>query len=295
MFVPQSGGLRRRSVLATLLLAGCSLEPDIDHNGPDAPAAAPLPRVPRTAWVFSSGGPRGFVHVGVLKALDELGLVPDLIVGASAGAAVGCLRAAGRSALEIETLALELQPWALARLAVGSSERLSGSSLAEMMREQARHRLLQELPIAMACVAQRLADRSVVGFTRGDLGLAVQASGAIEGQFTPVRIHGQRYADADLVMPMPVRVARALGATRVLAVDASAHEDQAPPGTERWRAGDLRKRALTQPDAAQADVLLHPDFGYYTGFSREYREKAIAAGYRETLAAAAALRRLHAP
>lgn len=295
MVVPQTAGLRRRSLLATLLLSGCTLEPDIDHVGPDAPAAAPLPRVPRTAWVFSSGGPRGFVHVGVLKALDELGLVPDVIVGASAGAAVGCLRAAGRSAAEIETLALELKPWSLARLAVGAAERLSGSGLAALMREQARHRLLQDLPIPMVCVAQRLADRSVVGFTRGDLGLAVQAACAIEGQFAPVRINGQRYADADLVMPMPVRLARALGAQRVLAVDASAHEEHAPPGTEEWRAGDLRKRALTQPDAALADVLLHPDFGYYTGFSRGYREHAIAIGYRDTLAAAAALRRLHAP
>ncbi|MBL8312798.1 MAG: patatin-like phospholipase family protein [Rubrivivax sp.] len=292
--VPQTAGLRRRSLLATLLLAGCALEPDANHDGHDAPASAPLPRAPRTAWVFSSGGPRGFVHVGVLKALDELGLVPDVIVGASAGAAVGCLRAAGRSAREIETLALDLQPWGLARVAVGASERLSGSGLAELMREQARHRLLQDLPIPMVCVAQRLADRSVVAFNRGDLGLAVQASAAIEGQFAPVRIHGQRHADADLVMPLPVRVVRALGATRVLAVDASAHEDLAPPGTERWRPGDLRKRALTRPDADSADVLLHPEFGYYTGFSREYRERCIAAGHRATLAAAPALRALHA-
>ena len=44
--------------------------------------------------MFSSGGPRGFVHVGVLKALDELGLLPDVILGASVGAVVGALRAA---------------------------------------------------------------------------------------------------------------------------------------------------------------------------------------------------------
>ena len=138
---------------------------------------------------------------------------------------------------------------------------LSGSGLAALIRDEARHRLLEQLPIAMVCVAQRLADRAVVGFSRGDLGLAVQAASAIEGQFTPVRIRGQPHADADLVMPLPVRLARALGATRVLAVDASAHEDRAPAGTERWRPGDLRKRALTQPDAALADVLLHPDLG----------------------------------
>ena len=71
--------------LAAAALAGCALDPDEDHTGADAPAAAPLPRKPRVAWVLSSGGPRGFVHVGVVKALDEMGLLPDLIVGASVG------------------------------------------------------------------------------------------------------------------------------------------------------------------------------------------------------------------
>ena len=292
--VPQNPHLRRRSLLALGLLPACALDPDEDHRGHDTPDTAPLRHSPRTAWVFSSGGPRGFVHVGVIKALGELGLVPDLIVGASVGAAVGVLRAAGRKGPEIEALALDLQPMKLARLSLGSSGRFSGGAMADWLREQTGHRLLEQLPIPAVCVVQRLADRAVLGFNRGDLGLAVQAACAIEGQFAPVRIRGQRYADADLVAPLPVRLARALGASRVLAVDASAHEERAPPGTERWRAGDLKKRALTRPDTLASDVLLHPEFGYYASVSREYRERAIAAGYRETMAAATAIRALHA-
>ena len=288
---------RRHVLLAAAMLAGCALNPDEDHRGPDAPTAAPLPRTPRVAWVFSSGGPRGFVHVGVVKALDEMGLLPDLIVGASVGALVGVLRAAGLRGPELETLALDLQPARLARVAVSSRENLSGGAVAELVREELRSKglppLLQALPIMAVCVAQRLADGAVLAFSRGDAGLAVQAAAAIEGQFTPVRIGGQRYADADLRQPLPVRIARALGATRVLAVDASAHESRAPSGTERWRDGDLRKRALTQPDAQAADVLLHPDIGYYASLSREYRERCIQAGYRETLAAGARLATLH--
>jgi len=286
-------GWRRRSVLAALVLGGCALDPDEDHHGADAPSVAPLPRLPRTAWVFSSGGPRGFVHAGVIKALDELGLVPDLIVGASVGAAVGVLRAAGRKGSEIEALALDLQPLALARIALSGPQRLSGGAIAGLLREHAGHTLLQQLPIPAVCVVQRLGDGAVLGFNRGDLGLAVQAACAIEGQFSPVRIRGQHYADADLRMPLPVRLARALGATRVLAVDASAHEDRAPPGTESWRAGDLRKRALTRPDAEAATLLLHPDIGYYASISRDYRQRCIDAGYRETLAATDKLRALH--
>ena len=305
-----SGCTRRTALLGSALvgsswLAGCTLNPDADHTGADAPTAAPLPRPARVAWVFSSGGPRGFVHVGVVKALDELGLVPDLIVGASVGALVAVLRAAGLHGPALQALALNLQPATLARLAVGGSERLSGSPLAALVRSQIQalgHApLLQALPVMAVCVATRLAngvaaqssDRAAVAFSRGDAGLAVQAACAIEDQFAPVRIRGQRHADADLTLPMPVRLARTLGAQRVLAVDASADETRAPPGTERWRAGDLRKRALTQPDAQAADLLLQPDIGYYTSISREYRERCIDAGYRSAMAQAVRLQGLH--
>lgn len=278
---------------AALLGAGCSVGTDRDHDHAEAPASVALPRPPRVAWVFSSGGPRGFVHVGVIKALTELGCQPDLIVGASVGALVGVLCGAGLPAARIEQLALELQPWQLARLNLGGSERLSGSAIADLVREQVASPL-QRLARPVACVVQRLPDGEVLAFNSGDAGLAVQASTAIVGQFAPVRIRGRLYADADLRMPLPVRVARALGASRVLAVDASAHEHKAPAGAERYREGDLRKRALTRPDAELADVLLHPDFGYWVSMSREFRERCIEAGYRDAMQAAAALRALHA-
>lgn len=302
--MPQIPRGRRRAVLTAAaslgaaLLGGCTLRPGVDHDGADAPEAAPLARAPRVAWVLGSGGPRGFVHVGVLKALEQLGLRPDLIVGASAGAVVGALAAAGARAGEIEAIALDLQPWQLVRIALAGDTRLTGGALADTLREQVQARSgsarIERLPLAFAAVARRQPAGPVVAFTRGDIGVAVQASAAIEGQLAPVRIRGELHVDADLHMPLPVRIARALGATRVLAVDASAHEDQAPPGTEAWRAGDLRKRALTRPDAELADLLLHPDTGYYTGFSRRYREHCIEVGERSTLAAAAALRALHA-
>lgn len=293
--------MRRRQALAAVagsatLAAGCTLTPGADHDGPDAPQAVPLPAWPRPrvmAWVLGSGGPRGFVHVGVVKALHELKLAPDLIVGASAGAVVGVLCAAGWTAARLEQRALDLDAMDLLRWNPLGSTRFSGIAIADLIDRELQQRRLQDLPLPVACAVQRLRDGQVLAFTRGHAGLAVQASAAIEGQLAPVVIRGEAFADADLRMPLPVRLARALGATQVLAVDASAHEDRAPPGAERWRDSDRRKRALTEPDAAAADLVLHPDIGYWAGYARDYRLRVIDAGYRQTLAHADALRALH--
>jgi len=287
---------RRRLLAAAALLPlvpACTFAPDADHTGEDAPRALPLTRGVRVAWVFSSGGPRGFTHVGVMRALHEIGLVPDLIVGASVGALVGVLRASGVDAPAIETMALELQPLTLTRMALGSQERLSGVPLAELVRRHVAVQRLERMPIPMACVAARQRDGQVVAFTAGDVGLAVQASAAIEGQFAPVRIRGDTYVDADWHQPLPVRLARALGARRVVAVDATVHLDRAPPGAERYRSGDLKKKALVDADAAQADLVLKPDFGYWVNLSRDFRERAIAAGYRDTMAREREVRAVH--
>ena len=280
--------------LGATLLAGCTVAPDADHADLEAPKTVPLAHKPRVAWVFSSGGPRGFVHVGVLKALAELGHKPDLLVGASVGALVSVVYGAGRSALEVEQMALELQLTGLGRLAIGGSERLSGAAIADLVRREVDGKMLEQLRTPVVCVAARRGDSAIVGFNAGDTGLAVQASSAIEGQFTPVRIRGEQYVDPDLYQPLPVRIARQLGAVRVLAIDASAHENKAPAGADRYRASDLRKRSLTEPDARAADLTLHPEFGYWVNLSREFRERAIAAGYKTTLQAAAKIAALHA-
>jgi NTE family protein len=246
------------------------------------------------AWVLSSGGPRGFAHVGVLKALHELGLKPALVVGSSVGALVGGLYAAGLSMERIEQLALDVDVMDVVRPQMTGNAWLNASGLVGWFDDLAGRRRLEQFSTAFAAVAMNEATRQPVAFTHGRAGVAVQAACSIEGRFEPVTIHGHRYLDADLALPLPVRLARSLGAGRVLAVDVSAHEDKAPPGTERWRDADLRKRALTAPDARNADLVLHPDIGYYAGMRRAWREMALQQGYQQTMVRRAQLLALHA-
>jgi len=284
---------------SAVLATGCTVSADFDHTDSQAPRYDPaLNRPARVAWVFSSGGPRGFVHIGVLKALEELGLKPDLILGASAGALVGALYASGLRAAKLEALALDLGLLEVGRWAMLGEGKFDGAPIAAQVTEQIMaqtgQQTIEKLPLRFAAVAIEKASRKPIIFNAGHAGLAVQTSSAIEGMFTPVRIRGVQYVDADLVVPMPVRLARALGAVKVLAVDASAHEDKAPAGAARFKEGDLRKRALTLPDTLSADVSLQPDFGYYVNTSKEFRLRCINAGYADTIARAQVLRALHA-
>lgn len=277
----------------TAALAGCSWWGEEVFEGADAPDERPTGQVFPVAWVLSSGGPRGFVHVGVIKALDELGCKPNLVVGSSVGALVGCLYAAGLDLQSIESLALETSMTDFIQPTAGGDQWLSTGGVGRMVNTLLENRPLQQLPIAFTAVAIDQQSRQLRGFNWGNAGAAVQAACAIEGRFASVRIRGRQYVDSDLVTPMPVRMARQGGAVRVLAIDVSAHEDEAPDGTERYRAGDLRKRALTAPEAKLADMTLHPESGYYAGISRDYRERSIRAGYEQTLAQASALQALH--
>jgi NTE family protein len=296
-----SSTLSRRHAIAAIVgstgvwATGCTISANFDHNDSSAPRFdATLNRPARVAWVFSSGGPRGFVHIGVIKALEELGLKPDLIVGGSVGALVGALYASGMRAATLEALALDLGLLEIGRWAMLGEGKFDGAPIAEQVMTHIGHQNIEKLPIRFAAVAAEKLTRKPIMFNAGNAGLAVQASSAIEGMFTPVRIRGVQYVDADLVIPMPVRMARLLGASKVIAVDASAHEENSPAGSARFKEGDLRKRALTQVDALAADITLHPDFGYYVNTSKAFRIRCIQAGYEQTMVKAQVLKALHA-
>ncbi len=258
------------------------------------PSADDIIRPSRLALVLSSGGPRGFVHVGVLQALGELGIVPDFIVGSSVGALVGCMAAAQLPVAKMRELALDLGVTDLFRPNFGPGPMGSAAGVASWLctrlQEAGNERgLIERLPTRFVAVTYNTATSQLTALGRGDAGTAVAASCSVQDRLAPVRIGGHDHVDADLFVPLPVRLAKSLGAQHVLAVDASAHERLAPPSAERFAAGDARKRALTQPDADAADLTLHPVFDYYVSWSKDFRERTMQAGYAHTLAQRPAL------
>lgn len=243
----------------------------------------PLAAAPKLALVLGNGGPRGFAHIGVLKALDDAGVKPDLIVGTSVGSLIGALYAAGMSGREIEALAAKTSMRDFAAMSwippfKPKLDPLRGIVNARVQ-EQVGQPLFERLPVKLAVVALRERDQAVVNFLDGEVGLAVQASSAIARTFAPVRIGAERYLDADTVSPLPAGIARVLGAQRVIAVDVTAYEATEPADApESWRTRDRERRTNAAREHAHIDLLIHPDIGYYAPFTSAQIQRAIAVG-----------------
>ena len=277
------GALR---LLLALLLVGCA-GGIADYNGPDAPQFVPYPadKRPRVALVLGAGGPRGFAHVGVIKVLEANGIQADLVVGASVGALIGALYANGIAAAEIERIALAIDPKRFIGVST-SGLTGNGAALETFVRELTNGKPLEGFQRKLAVTATRRDNNVLAVFNRGNTGAAVRASSATPNQFAPVRIRGIEYHDGDEAQPVPIRVARDLGAEIVIAVDVSAYLERTPAeAPESWRIRDRKRTALIDRERPLADVFIHPDLNYYAGISEAYRLMCIKRGEEAARAA----------
>ncbi len=264
--------------------AGCAGDPG-KIEGPGAPRFEKPSREPRVALVLGSGGPRGFAHIGALLALEEAGIRPDLVVGSSAGALVGALYASGLAPRELEALAKDLNVMDFFEFRLVTGSLATGRAVQDFVNRHVGERRIESFPMAFAAVATREGTLQPVVFNAGDAGAAVRASSASPGQFHPVRIGSESFVDGDEASPVPIRAARELGARVVIAIDVSALASTTPPDAPaEWVRKDERRAAQVLAEAGEADVLVHPDLGYYAGHTAEYRRRVIDIAARETRA-----------
>ncbi len=172
--------------------------------------------------VLGSGAARGWAHIGVLRALDELGAKPDVIAGCSVGALVGGAHLIG-ALDEFEGWARMLKPVsALQRfsLKVHRGGFIDTAPAFEAFREYDKN--IEDLPSKFVAVAADLATGEEVAITKGSVIDAARASSAIPVVFHAVRMNDRWLVDGALANPAPVSQARALGADIVISVDLNA-------------------------------------------------------------------------
>lgn len=177
---------------------------------------------PKIGLALGSGAARGMAHIGVLRALEDAGIRPDIVAGTSIGALVGGVYAAGKLG-ELSEIALGLD-WKKAagyflEVSFPRSGLIEGTKVTDFLSEIVGSMDIGALPVRFASVAADVMTGNEVVISEGDIVSAIRASISVPGIFTPARRNGSFLVDGGLVNPVPVSVCRDMGADFVIAVD----------------------------------------------------------------------------
>jgi len=312
---------KHNAVLASLLAFSFLLpQSAFAHPTSDVPLNTVLkhdknPRRARVILALGGGGTRGCAHIGVLRILEREGIPIDGIVGTSIGAIVGGLYAAGVKVDEIERRMLDRSllksyqtvpiPLRVALIPVFFMPRLFGYHPYEGLYKGNRFRKylnncvpecereMECLPIPFVAVASNLLDAKPYSISKGNLGLAIQASSAIPILRRPVPINGLLLIDGGLQANLPAKQARELGADIVIGVNVD-ETFTTLDEKEFRRIGSVSKRVINmvlakvdEDQLAAADIVIHPQLNNISLLSTKSTDAltAIKAGEDAAIAA----------
>ena len=204
----------------------------------------------RVGLALGSGGARGWAHLGVLEVLAERGIEVDVVAGTSMGSIVGAFLAAGRLGV-LRDLAEHLD-WRRLRqffweVSLSRSGLTDGRRLLEETARLLGVREFRELELPFRAVATDLETGAEVVMDSGELPQALRASISIPGLFSPVWTGRRLLVDGGLVNPVPVNVARAMGAQVVISVDVAHEIRPEPKAVEPPRRLPARRRPWRLP------------------------------------------------
>ncbi len=222
-------------------------------------------RTPKIGLALGSGSARGWAHLGVLQALRDAGVQPDVVCGASVGALVAAVYAS-REVDRFTDWALSLDRRKVFQFMDfrWSGGMLKGEKLMAFLRQHFTDCGIDGCHLPFAAVATDLYSGAEIWLRQGSLVDAVRASIALPGLFTPVAARGRWLVDGGLVNPVPVSLARAMGADIVIAVDLNADimrrrtapvslavEEDASEASRWWQKGWRSWR----PETSEAEAM----------------------------------------
>lgn len=255
----------------------------------------------RTAFAISGGGARGATQVGMLRALLERGITPDLVVGVSIGAWNGAWiahRPDAEWAKKLEDIwrqvsrrTIDMVWWRAARNMVRRGPALyEGGGLARFVARHLQVHNFEDLAVPLHTVAIDLTMGTKAVFSHGPLAPAVLASSAVPGLFPPVTIDGHQHVDGGLVDPTGLDTAIELGARRVYVLDSGyAGQLPAPLGSmntivdHTFQVAAQHRTSWTIKQMGRTVEIIHlrPDAGFLR-HSMDFgsTESYLAEGYR---------------
>ncbi len=228
-----------------------------------------------TAFVLGGGGPLGAYEVGMLQALIERDVRPDLVIGTSVGAINGAMLAADPSAATVRRMTeiwtgiqdtdvfggsfyTKVQTLVRTRTALTSN-----ASLQRLLREHLPVTRFEDLQVPFQCVAASIEQAQARYFRSGPLIPAIMASSAVPGLFPPVEIDGEHFFDGGLVDSIPLGRAVELGAREIYVLQVGRVEQPLTPPSKPWEVALVafeiarRHRYATDLKRLPPEIALH--------------------------------------
>jgi len=234
---------------------------------------------------LSGGGIKGLCHAGVLKALEEKNIKPDIISGVSAGAIVGALYADGYTPDEIAELFEDISFRQMTNFHIPDGGLFRIDAFEDFMSRTLRAKTFEELKIPLRIVATDLDKGQSVTFTEGDLIDPIIASCSIPVLFIPKKINGVNYVDGGVLKNFPVSTISD-DCEKVIGINAS------PIVAEEYKLSIMNVEACTYhfmfkanilSDKELCDLLIEPvDMGNYDTFDVDKGREIFELGYIST-------------
>lgn len=238
--------------------------------------------------VLGSGASRGWAHIGVIRALEEAGIPIDYIAGCSVGAYIGAIYASG-SLTSLEKFLLEMDGkkiFSYFDVVFPRSGLLNGTKrVQELFSMHTEAVNFSDLNIPVVMVATDLERGKEVILKSGNILQALRATMSYPGLFEPVYLKGRWLVDGGIVDPVPVSMARALGAEIVIAVDLNnriASRRMSPAAMRSDKIGDIGPESVQAGENKDRNELMKKMSDYYENIENLLRQKKNGLLQRQT-------------
>lgn len=241
----------------------------------------------KIALVLSGGAGRGIGHIGAIKAFEKLGIMFDIVVGTSAGSAVGAMYAYGLNANQMEQVVMGLRASDIKGNKPFFMPTTTKSLEETVSKVMGGEKVFSELKIPFVAVATNLKTGKEVRITSGSVSKAVASSCAVPAYFKPVEWEDKVLVDGGLVNSVPIDVAKEMGADYVIAIDVNGTRGE---GTEKFKLFNiisstigimLKKNAKSYLELA--DYCVFPNLKKFKSTKLDNYQEMITEGERATM------------
>ncbi|WP_413699008.1 patatin-like phospholipase family protein [Psychromonas sp. KJ10-10] len=235
---------------------------------------------------FGGGGLRGYMHLGIIRALEENNITADLVTGSSAGSIATTFYASGKSYAEIENIITEFSEFDVMDFVLSPNGIVNGQNLAEWINANVLQEKLSQMTMPIGITATNMTTLESVLIIDGDPGEAVQTSSTIPGAFVPVEHDHHLLVDGGILNVVPVHYAKSMGAKVIIAVDIyCANQPQSEIKSLSMQLATFRLLACrhSEQEINSADIVIRPDYEPEGNGLFSSKQDAIDAGYQAML------------